>query len=159
MHQQSPPAEASTGPFAAPRKRGPTLLELAVGLVVLAVAVAIAVPLERMHALRSGRREATAALQHIQAAEESFFLQHNRYTSALTAPVPDGLGLSVRSASGRYALTVELHDRGTLTGFAARAQRLGAGADPLCRSFSLDQNGLRNAQDDHGHDRTSQCWR
>jgi type IV pilus assembly protein PilE len=142
-------------------KRGPTLLELAVGLVIIAIAVAIAVPLKRMHALRTGRHEAIAALQRIQAAEESFFLQHDRYTAALTAASPGGLGLSGHSAGGRYALSVELHDRGTLTGFAARAQLAAdaVGADSLCRSFSLDQNGLRNARDAQGQDRTSECWR
>lgn len=144
-----------------PVKRGPTLLEAAVGLVIIAIAVAIAIPLKRMHALRSGRHEAITALQRIQTAEESFFLQHDRYTAALTAAAPAGLGLAGRSAGGRYALSVELHGRGTLSGFAARAQ-LAADAietDSLCRSFSLDQNGLRNARDAQGHDRTSECWR
>jgi len=141
---------------------GVTLVELAIGLVVVAVIVAIAIPVHRVHRLRSARHEAINALQHIQTAEEGFFVAHDRYTAALTAQPPLGLGLTERSASGRYQLSVEVSDGGNLLGFAARAHvRPGSAAadDPICRSFSLDQNGLRSARDDAGHDETTECWR
>jgi Tfp pilus assembly protein PilE len=104
-----------------------TLTQLLVLLVAVAVIIAIAVPSCHTRALRSRREEATQALHRIQAAEEHYLVQYNRYAARLAPKPPLGLGLP--------------------------------DGDPNCRSFSLDQNGIRNAQDAGGADRTALCWR
>lgn len=141
--------------------RGVTLIELLVVIVVLAILAAIAVPSYRSYVLRTQRTEATAALLRIGAAQEAFFLEHNRFASALATAPPDGLGVPAVSETSLYDLAVEI----TIpdgSGFRVSAvPRANAGQrdDPLCRSFTLDHNGLRGARDAAGADVTGACWR
>jgi type IV pilus assembly protein PilE len=138
------------------------LAEVAAALVGAAVAVAIAVPALHSHFLHRHRADAVAELERIQQAQEQFYLRHGRYAASLTAPPPAGLGLASRSASGGYALSLEVNDSRRPSAFTARAAGLTndrAPADVLCTRFSLDQNGLRGARGADGADRTSDCWR
>ena len=144
----------------AARQRGVTLIELLTVVVVVAVLAAIAIPSYRIHVMRSRRSEATAALLQLQAAQEKFYLQQNRYTDNLAAPPPNGLGLTGRSANGAYDLSVALNTDPSHTGdqsYTATA-RAGGGqaADTQCASFTLTDAGLRGASGSAGIDT---CWR
>jgi type IV pilus assembly protein PilE len=140
---------------------GVTLIELLMGLVVVSVLAAIAIPAYRSYVIRSQRSDAQTSLQHVQAAEERFFLKKGRYTADLFAPQNanlGGLGLGTRSDHTLYSLSVEL----TASGYIARALRVprrGQSDDTVCRSFSLDENGLERALDRTGGDESSHCWR
>ncbi len=140
---------------------GVTLIELVMGLVVASVLAAIAIPAYRSYVIRSQRSDAQTSLGQVQAAEERFFLRKGRYTADLSAPQnanPGGLGLSTRSDHALYSLSVEL----TASGYVARALRVprkGQSDDTVCRSFSIDENGLKRALDRTGADESSHCWR
>jgi Tfp pilus assembly protein PilE len=139
-----------------------TLSQLFVLLVAVAVVIAIAIPVHRTRALRMRRAEATQALRGIQAAEERYLILYNRYASRLASGLPQGLGLPETTPQARYTLRLEVDDPVRPSRFTARAlanDTASGDGDPNCRSFSLDQNGIRNARDASGADRTALCWR
>ena len=148
--------------------RGVTLVEFLSLLIVLVIIAAIAVPSYRIHRLRIERRDATDALLAVQAAQDKYLMQRGQYSERLTAPPPLGLGLAGRSRLGFYAIGVRFNPDSS--GYLARAipivtSNSGSGArvsrphDATCRTFSIDQNGLKSAQDESGADSTRDCWR
>jgi type IV pilus assembly protein PilE len=149
------------GAAKAARGRGLTLIQVLVALVAVAVVIAIAIPAYRTRALRNRRAEATQALRSIQAAEERYLVQFNRYAARLAPQPPLGLGLAGLSNGAHYRLQLDVDDPVRPSRFTARARAVDApdGGDANCRSFSLDQNGIRTAQDALGADRTGLCWR
>jgi type IV pilus assembly protein PilE len=162
--QQAPSAQAGPPGLRA----GLTLIEFLSGLIVVAIIVAVAVPTYRNHILRAQRRDATAALLAVQAAEDKFLLQHGQYCERLTAAPPLGLGLPGRSARGYYAVGVRFNPEPST--YLARAipivsSGIASGAhavqrrDASCRAFTIDQNGLKSVQNESGTDSTRECWR
>lgn len=143
------------------RSGGFTLIEAMTVVVVLAILAAIAVPSYRSYLLRAQRTEATTTLLRIAAAQEKYFLQHNRYTADLAAPSPAGLGQPVVTERGFYDISVALTEPDG-SGFRVTARpRPGGGQrdDSLCTRFSLDHNGLRGAWNAADADVTASCWR
>ena len=137
-----------------------TLTQLLALLVAVAVIIAIAIPAYRTRALRLRRAEATQALRRIQAAQERFLIQYNRYASRLAPSPPAGLGLP--ESTPHYILRLDVDDPVRPSSFTARAlaiQSASIEGDANCHSFALDQNGIRNAKDVSGADRSSLCWR
>ena len=142
-------------------QQGFTLREALTALVVLAVLVAVSVPLARNHELRAQRHEAIDALLAAQSAQDRFFGKHARYADAtqLSASEPDGLGLNAGSAHGAYRLTLLTNGDGL--GYWAVAHRVSPAdrADSRCVEMRIDQNGRRFAVDADGADRSADCWR
>ena len=139
---------------------GLTLIEGLIGLVVVGILVAIAIPAYHTRVLRVHRAEAVEGLERIRSAEERFFLEHNRYSAQLATAPPQGLGLSLGEA-GRYALGIEVSEAPGAIGFSAHARlrQRAQPEDPTCASFTVNQNGVRSATDAVGADRTDECWR
>jgi type IV pilus assembly protein PilE len=139
---------------------GLTLIEGLIGLVLVGILVAIAIPAYHTRVLRTRRAEAVEALERIRSAEERFFLEHNRYSAQLTAAPPQGLGLSL-GEERRYALGIEVSEAPGAIGFNAHARlrEHAQPADQTCVSFTVNQNGVRSAKDGAGVDRTDECWR
>jgi type IV pilus assembly protein PilE len=138
-------------------RRGTTLLELLVVLVVVGVLASFALPAYRDHVLRTHRVEATGTLLALAAAQEKYYLRHDRYaTQAELSPAPpDGLGIAATSGDGRYALAIESADA---AGFTAHARAIGAqAADTACAEFHIDATGERSATDGAGRS-APRCW-
>jgi type IV pilus assembly protein PilE len=138
-------------------RRGMTLLELLVVLVVVGVLGSLALPAYRGHLLRTHRVEATGTLLALAAAQEKFYLQHDRYAThaELSSAPPDGLGIAATSGDGRYALTIDTADA---AGFTATAQATGTqAADTACAAFRIDAAGERSATDGAGR-AAPRCW-
>lgn len=136
------------------RVRGVTLAELLTALIVVAVLVAVAVPLWRVHLLRVRREDGIAALIALQAAQDRYFGQHARYATV------EQLALKRQSERGYYDL--ELRDSDDGLGYLARARaakNTGQDDDTRCVEFTLDQNNRRRAVDSEGNDRSADCWR
>lgn len=136
------------------RMRGITLIELMVVIILVAILGSISVSSYRSYLLRTHRTEAKTQLLRIQAAQEKFFLQNNRYALAteLDDAPPAGLGIPAATPNGMY--TVDLIDV-TGTTYTARA-RATAGQlkdAAACQTLTIDESGTRTPADNSG------CWR
>jgi type IV pilus assembly protein PilE len=136
--------------------RGVTLLELIVIVAVVAILGSIAVSSYRSYLLRAQRTEARMALLRIQAAQEKFFLQNNRYAnnSELTLSPPAGLGLSATTEGGNYTLSIPDADydgnryRAVATATGGQTKDIAA-----CQVLSIDQDGAKEPA------ANPECWR
>lgn len=75
-------------------------MELAVSVAVIAVLIAIAVPLFAKFQAKSRQIEAKASLANLYAAEHNFFIQFNQYTVNLNNAGFGALGKGLRYATG-----------------------------------------------------------
>ena len=133
------------------RRRGFTLIELMVVVVIVAILASIAAPGYRQHALRAQRAEAKRSLLGLAVAQEKFYLQNNRYAGPmeLTSAPPAGLGIAATTEHGRYAIAVT---SGDVAGFSATATARGAQSeDARCVTFAIDHAGARTAS-------SADCW-
>jgi type IV pilus assembly protein PilE len=136
--------------------RGFTLIELMITIVVIAILASIAVPSYRNYVMRSQRTSATSALMRIQAAQEKHFLQYNQYATAVAGAAPAGLNMPTETDDTLYDLTMP----GGAPGFTAQATAKGSQLDDTkCRTFTINENGVRRASDSGGTDQTAECWR
>lgn len=147
---------AHAGPRAvAPRHRyaGVTLIELMIVIVVIAILGTLALPSYRQHVLRAQRMEAKAALLRIQAGQERFYLQHNRYTDS-----PALLGFTGdRTDGGHYTLSIAPAAGGLLQGYVATATPAAGGRmtdDTACAQLQITSEGRRLAAPDP----QGRCW-
>lgn len=143
-------------------RRGFTLVEVITVLVALAVLAAIAIPLWRNHLLRVRRADAMVTLNAIQAEQDRFFGRDARYADAgaLARKPPEGLGLGPKSAQGYYDIELSTDADGLAYRAIARAvPRTGQSEDLRCVVMSIDQSGIRRAEDAGGMDRSADCWR
>jgi type IV pilus assembly protein PilE len=138
------------------RSRGVTLLELMVVVVIVGILGTIAVNSYRGYLLRTNRTEARMALLQVQANQEKFFLQNNRYAdtaelSLATTATPPGLGVPATTPGGNYTITLA---RPTTTTYTATATAIaGQTADAAaCQVFTIRESGARTPI---GND----CWR
>ena len=101
-----------TEPGARARSRGVTLLELMAVVVIIGVLGTLAVNSYRGYLLRTNRTEARMALLQIQANQEKFFLQNNRYADTAELYASGRRTIHLVSASsattpgGHYTITL-----------------------------------------------------
>ena len=145
-----------------PLQRGVTLVELLTVIVVVGILASIAVPSYRSYLLRAQRTDAKTALLQVQAAQEKFYLQNNRYltdkTKIATKP-PGGLGLTSTTSAGYYSLELAnglSEDSQTFLATANAIPGKGQSDDTKCTAFSIDDTGKRGAAGPGGSD---YCWR
>ena len=140
------------------KQRGITLVELMVVVVVVAILAAISVPSYRSYLIRTQRTEAKTALLRIQAAQEKFYLQNNRYSENLVSAPPAGLGTGNVTEGGKYDLVVNYVDDDDQTFVAQATPRAGGGQDDddKCTKLMINNNGTRDAEGPGGVDT---CWR
>jgi type IV pilus assembly protein PilE len=139
------------------RTAGWTLIELMVALLILAILATFALPAYRSHALRAHRVEATSALLELAAAQERFYLHHDRYAShtELAAAPPQGLGLAQMTRNGRYRLTIDVADTRVFSASAAASGD--QAADERCSTLAIDAYGSRTATSAAGI-AAARCW-
>lgn len=136
------------------KMHGMTLIELMTVIVVVAILSSIAVSSYRGYLVRTNRTEARMALLRLQAAQEKFFLQNNRYadTAELATAPPGGLGIPTTTPSGFYTISIENYSATTYRAVATAAA--GQTADKTaCRVLKIDQSGARVPADSSG------CWK
>jgi type IV pilus assembly protein PilE len=138
-------------------RRGFTLFELLIVLVLVGIIAALAMPGFRQHVARVHRTEAMTALLQLQGAEEKFYLRHNAYTRNITGAPPAGLGLTTSTSSNRYLLSVAVADDGqSFIATASPAPDGGQEADEECLAFSIDARGRRAVS---GTRDARHCWK
>jgi type IV pilus assembly protein PilE len=138
-------------------RRGITLLDLLIALVVIGILASITVPAYRQHVRRVHRVDATAALHDLLAAQERFHLRHGAYSANLAAAPPAGLGVDVITPGGRYSLEAALSADGqSFIATATPTREGGQAGDVECLALSVDQRGRRAVS---GSGDSASCWR
>ena len=144
-------------------QRGVTLIELVVVMIIVGILAAVAIPSYRNYVLRSQRSDAKDALLVLATQEEKHYLQCNAYAATIAAATNCAAGElqgTATSKNGWYQLVAAAPN--PATGFSVTATAI-AGQnqfqDTACRTFSVDQAGVRQADDSGGADNTAECWR
>jgi type IV pilus assembly protein PilE len=135
---------------------GVTLIELMITVVIVAILATIAVPSYRQYTIRAHRTEAKTALMRLQAKQESYYLQNNKYAAALAS-----VGFSTgKSENGVYTLSLTTAADGQ--SYTASATPTSGGGDngvtmtddTECASFSIASDGTKTASPDTN----GRCW-
>lgn len=145
------------------RSRGFSLTELIVTVAVVAILAAVAIPSYRQYVMRASRADATAALLRLASNQERFYLANNTYADddELGEAPPDGLGMA-GTERGFYELAIEPHEDGLAVGYTATATVVDGedqADDTDCAVFSVNEQGVRGAENGEGDDNTETCWR
>jgi type IV pilus assembly protein PilE len=121
-------------------KKGITLIELLITIVIVGILAAIAIPSYSNYMLRARRADAKTALEQFRASQEMFRAERGSYSTDL-AQLVNSWG--VPNISGDYAI---LLNSATATGFRAEAQPTTARQTPDGSLF-IDQNGNKTPAD------------
>ncbi len=136
---------------------GFTLIELMIVLVILAIVVAIAVPMYSSQVQQSRRTEARTAVLELAGREEKYFSANNSYTDDPTqlgyAPVGSGAAFPL-STGTYYQIAVPVATATTYLITAAPSPGSPQNNDAQCTSFSVDQTGNQTATGTLGN----ACW-
>jgi len=139
-------------------QQGFSLIELMMVIAIFSIIMTLSVGGYRQHLLRTNRSDATAALLRIAAAQERYYLDHDRYAEAL-----DELGFPATSERNFYLLTLQSGDPAREFHATARPNpRERQHDDSACGLFTLDQSGLRGAASlttQKTTDDGERCWR
>ena len=147
------------------RQRGVTLIELVVVMIIIGILAAVAIPSYRAYVIRSQRSDAKDALLALVTQQEKHYLQCNRYADAIAAATDcaaNELQGVATSKNGWYQLATDANDANPALGFTSTATAVAGGnqfQDEACRTFTVDQAGVRTADDAGGADNTAECWR
>jgi type IV pilus assembly protein PilE len=147
---------------ATPRQQGLTLIELVVVMMIVGILAAVATPSYRAYVVRSQRSDAKDAVLALATQQEKHYLQCNTYATAIDAATDCAAGElqgADASKNGWYALDIPA---GNATAFTVRATAVNGENQwqvSDCREFSVDQAGVRLAEDSGGGDNTEECWR
>jgi len=143
-------------------QRGVTLIELVIVMIIIGILAAIAIPSYRNYVMRSQRSDAKDAVLALATQQEKHYLQCNTYATAIDAATScaDGeLQGAAVSKNGWYGLAI---DAASATAFSVSATAINGEnqyQDTDCRTFAVDQAGVRTAEDAGGADNTDECWR
>jgi len=122
-------------------QRGFTLIELMIGLAIVGILTAIAMPIY-MDSIRKNRRsEGIAALSQLQQAQERWRANASTYTTELTTALPNGLGLPATTGAGYYAIAVTAADANSYTATATAQTGTSQASDTNCRMLGVRMTG------------------
>ncbi len=145
------------------KQRGMTLIELVVVIMIVGILAAVAIPSYRQYVMRSQRADAKDALLALATQQEKHYLQCNAYAEILDNATNCAAGeiqAADVSKNGWYELEADAPN--PATGFTVTATAINGEnqwQDTECRSFTVDQAGVRRAFDEDDTDNTEECWR
>jgi type IV pilus assembly protein PilE len=145
------------------RQHGVTLIELVVVTVIVGILAAVAIPSYRNYVTRSQRSDAKDAVLALATQQEKHYLQCNAYGTLLEVATDCAAGevqAADTSKNGWYALATGSADTARVfTATATAVNGENQWQDTECRSFTVNQAGVRTALDAGGGDNTAECWR
>ena len=143
------------------RQCGVTLIELIVVMIIVGILAAVAVPTYRQYVIRSQRSDAKDALLALATQQEKFYLQCNTYATDI-AGAPDCVAGDLQgtdtSKNAWYDLAIDAADATSYTVSAAAAAAGNQYQDEACRTFRINERGIRTADNAGGADNTADCW-
>lgn len=122
-------------------RKGFTLIELMIVVVIISILSALAIPSYQRYVLRTHRKDAMSALQGLAQAMERYYVQHNNtYIGADTGGVPNFFASTSPTDGGtaRYNLRIT---GATASAYTLQAQPVGAQANDGL--IQLDNTGRR----------------
>ena len=126
--------------YEAPTRRGFTLIEVLVTVVIVAILAAIALP-SFQASIRKGRRsDAFTSIAAVQQAQERWRGNNQSYTASLAAP-PAGLGISGTTTSGYYNITVTNVAPNSYDALATAVSGTSQAEDGDCKVIGAQMNG------------------
>jgi type IV pilus assembly protein PilE len=144
------------------KQRGVTLIELVVVMIIVGILAAVALPSYRKYVIRSQRSDAKDALLALATQQEKHYLQCNTYAGTIGAATNCAGGQllgTATSKNGWYQLAIPASSALAYTVTATAIAGQNQFQDTECRTFSVDQAGVKTAQDSGGADNTAECWR
>jgi len=131
-------------------QRGFTLIELVVGMAIVAILGTMAITTYRAQITKGRRSDAMASLSSLSQSLERCYAQNFAYTGC---PAVAG-GTSTATLNGYYQVSVNLDATSyTLTATASGMQA----NDKTCSQFIASNVG-QSAKDNLGADQTATCW-
>lgn len=144
------------------RQGGVTRIELVVVMIIIVILAAFAISSYRAYVIRSQRSDAKDALLALANQQENHYLQCNKFATVIDAATScaDGKlrGTSL-SRNGWYRLAISAAGATTFTVSATAVNGEDQYQDTPCRTFMVDQAGVRTAADSGGAENTDECWR
>ena len=144
-------------------QRGFTLIELVVVIMIVGILAAVAIPSYRNYVTRSQRSDAKDAVLALATQQEKHYLQCNAYATVIDAATDCAAGElqgAGASKNGWYALATGSADTALVfTATATAVNGENQWQDTECRSFTVNQAGVRSALNADGTDNTAECWR
>lgn len=142
-------------------KRGFTLTEVLITLVIIAIVASIAVPSYQGQMRKSRRGDAKEGMVRIAQQMERCFTRYRVFNSTDCPQVVSGPTINAVSSNGHYRITSVGPGGETLgaESFTLFATPVGdQAADTICASYRLTNHLARSARDDAGNDTTAACW-
>lgn len=130
-------------------KKGFSLLELLIAMVIMLVLASVAYPAYQHHLVRARRNQVKITLMNLASELESYYTRNQGYQGATL----DSLGLGQVDQQHYYQLTIISSAQTYL--ITAVPQGKQATADTLCGSLSLDELGRQSIS---GVGNVVQCW-
>ena len=151
------------------RSSGFTLIELMIGVVVVGILVAVALPSYLEHVNKGRRAEGKSALMRAIQLQERFYTTNGTYASTAAQlqalfgatgtvySTPD----DPNSDRGRYTLTVEACGAEPATACINVLATVNTAnwSDAKCGNFGLNTRGVRTASNAADADTLAYCWR
>jgi len=116
-------------------RRGVTLLELMVVVIIVGILAAVAIPAYTSYVTRSRRADAFTALETVRAAQEMYRAEYGGYATGFA----DLAGCSATMAGSNYTVSV---NRTSTTAYTSDATRQGRQASDTY-NFRIDQDGTQ----------------
>ena len=156
------------------RRRGFTLIELVITMVIAAMLAAIAIPAYSNYVRKSRRAEAKSALLDLAGLEERYYSTQNAYSqtasdmgyTAWPATVGNGyyqVNINTTGTNFQAATApTSAQPAGTPPTYAFDATPV-SGSDQVkdtqCAKYEVRSGGYQQAWDSGGNDNTATCWR
>jgi type IV pilus assembly protein PilE len=150
------------------RRKGFSLVELVVTMVIASILAAIAIPAYSNYVRKARRADAKSALLDLASLEERYYSTQNAYTAvagnvgyaAFPATVGNGGYYQIAAPTVAAAVAPTATTPGTPATYTivatAQADQLN---DTQCRTFTVTSGGAQSAKDSSAADNTQTCWR